>query len=188
MKAYFSELAGQFTQPVTAIAQILGFIPLILGFFIFRNISRKTSIAIKAVSDFISAIHFLLLSQWTGCVINGINTFRGVCFAQRDRYTWASGSWMPILFCVMTVAGSALGWTGPESLLPMLGSCLAVIGYWCDEPGLLRKFNFAGIFLWTVYGVISFSVPTVVGNIISLTSIVITELRSVREKKEENHD
>lgn len=188
METYFAELAAQFTRPVTAIAQVLGFIPIILGFFIFRNISRRTSIAIKAGSDFISAIHFLLLGQWTGCVINGINTLRGICFAQRGKYTWASGIWMPILFCAATVAGTCLGWTGPESLLPMIGSCLAVIGYWCKEPKHLRKFNFAGIFLWTIYGVITFSVPTVVGNIISLTSIVITELRMMRQKKEEDHD
>ena len=132
MTAYFQELAASFAHPVTAIAQILGFIPVFLGFFIFRNVSRRTSIAIKAVSDFLSAVHFLLLGASTGCAINFVNTARGICFAQKGKRAWASGVWMPILFCICTVIGSCLGWTGAIILLPMLGSCLAVIGYWCN--------------------------------------------------------
>lgn len=188
MESYFINLADQFTQPVTAIAQLLGFIPIILGYFIFRTNSRRTSITIKAVSDFVSVIHFFLLGQWTGCAINCVNIFRGICFSQRGRYSWASGIWMPVLFCAATAVGSLLSWTGLESLLPMLGTCLGVVGYWCQKPGHLRKFNFAGIFLWTIYGMITFSVPTVIGNVISLISIILTELRIKRQKKEENHD
>jgi len=180
MRAYFETLAAQFTHPVTAVAQILGLVPVVLGFFIFRNVRRNTSIAIKAVSDFLSAVHFLLLGEATGCVINFINTVRGVCFAQKGRRPWASGIWMPIGFCAVTAVGSLLGWTGWESLLPLLGSCLAVVGYWCAEPRNLRRFNFAGISLWTVYGILTFSVPTMVGNAISLASILKTELTAKR--------
>lgn len=176
MSAYLEALMAQFSHPVTAVAQALGLVPVVLGFFIFRNVKRNTSIFIKAVSDFLSAVHFFLLGEATGCVINCINTARGICFAQKGRRAWASGLWMPIGFCALTAVGSALGWTGWESLLPLLGSCLAVVGYWCAEPKLLRRFNFAGIFLWLIYGVITFSVPTMVGNVISLASILKTEL------------
>lgn len=183
MIRYFEELVGQFSHPVTAAAQILGLVPVVLGFFIFRNVKRNTSIAIKALSDFISAVHFLLLGQATGSIINFINTVRGILFAQKGKRPWASGIWMPIGFCVVTAVGSALGWTGLESLFPMLGSCLAVVGYWCKEPKHLRRFNFAGIFLWLIYGLITLSVPTIVGNIISLISIIRTELLVCRSKQ-----
>ena len=176
MTAYFEELAASFSHPKTAVAQILGFIPVLLGFFIFRNVSRRTSIAIKAVSDFISAVHFLLLGAATGCAINCVNTVRGICFAQKGKRKWASGIWMPILFCIATTVSTVIGWTRIWSLLPLLGSCLAVIGYWCSDPKHLRRFNFVGIFLWLVYGIIVFSLPTIVGNTISLISIVKTEL------------
>lgn len=176
MTAYLQEMAASFSHPVTAIAQILGFIPVFLGFFIFRNVSRRTSIAIKAVSDFISALHFLLLNAATGCAINFVNTARGICFAQKGKRAWASGIWMPILFCIATTVSTVIGWTGLLSLLPLVGSCLAVIGYWCSDPSHLRRFNFAGIFLWLIYGIIVFSLPTIVGNTISLISIVKTEL------------
>lgn len=188
MREYFLDLAAQFTQPRTAIAQILGFIPMLLGYFIFRKTTRKNSLTLKTLADGISALYFLLLEQWPGCIINCINIFRGLCFSQRGRKPWASGIWIPIFFCICTVIGSCLGWTGVISLLPMLGSCFAVIGYWCNNPTLLRRFNLVGVALWLIYGIAIFAIPTVVGNIISLTSIAITELRILREKKENAYD
>ena len=187
MIEYFNELAAQFTNPVTAIAQLLGFVPLILSWFIFHAKTRVKSIAIKAISDAFSAVHFLLLGKWTGCTINCINTVRGVLFYQKGRHKWASGIILPIGFCLVTVGFSILGWTGLESLLPMVGSCLAVVGYWQTSQRALRRFNFAGIFLWLVYGVITFSVSTVIGNTISLVSIVVSEVREAREERKKTN-
>ena len=159
-----------------AVAQIIGFVPMVLGFFIFRNISRRASIALKAVSDGLWAVHMLLLDAMPGFAINCVNTVRGVCFAQKGHKAWASGIWMPIIFCCATAVSTAISWQGFLSLLPLCGSCLAVMGYWCSRPQDLRRVNFVGIALWTVYGIITMSVPTVVGNSISLISIIKTEL------------
>ena len=186
MIQYFQELAQQFTHPVTAIAQCIGFVQVFLGFFVFRNVSRKTSIGIKSVCDGLAAVHFAMLGQWTGCVVCGINVGRGICFSQRGQRKWASGLYMPILFILLTIGGSLLGWTGWESLLPMAGSCLAVIGYWCKDTAKLRLFNLAGISLWLVYNVIVMSVSSVFSNVVYITSILLTILRLAREnaKKE----
>jgi len=186
MTAYFESLAAQFTNPVTAVAQSIGFIQMFLGFFVFRNISRRSSISIKAVCDGLASVHFALLGQWTGCTVCGINVARGICFSQRDIKKWASGIYMPILFLLLTVGGSLFGWTGWESLLPMLGSCLAVLGYWCRDTHYLRLFNLFGIGLWTVYSVITLSVSTVLGNMVYITSILLTMLRVAKNKEENN--
>lgn len=181
---YFRQVAEQFAHPVTAVAQLLGFVPLLLNWFIFRPHSRNTSIAIKAVSDGFSALHFLLLREWTGGAINCVNIGRGVCFSQRGKRPWASGAYLPVAFCIITILSSAFSWTGPESLLPMAGTCFGVIGYWCNEPSHLRRFVLCGVSLWLIYAVITVSVPTVVGNLISITSIILTELRTAQKPKE----
>ena len=184
MNAYFQTLAESFTHPVTAVAQLLGFVPLILGWFVFSPRSRRGSIAIKAAADGLNTVHYLLLGGWTGCAVCGVSVARGICFAQKGKNRLTSGLFLPVLFCLLTVGGSLLSWTGPESLLPMLGSCLAVAGYWQNDPSRLRWFNFAGICLWQIYSLVVFSVPATVGNVISLTSIVRTELRERRKGKE----
>ena len=181
MQAYFSELAAQFQNPVTAIGQILGFIPIILSYFVFHYDKRSTTIAIKATSDAVSALHFLLLGATTGLAINCVNVVRGICFSQKGRKKWASGIYMPILFCAATVTSSLLGWTGWESLLPMVGSSLAVMGYWCINTSHMRLFNLVGSSLWVIYGVIVFSVPTILQDTILVVSILQTEIRHRKE-------
>ena len=186
MVAYFQNLAGQFTNPVTAIAQVMGFIPMILGFFVFYFNDRKKAIGIKAVCDGLFVAHFSLLNQWTGAAVCAVNVLRGLMFGQRGKNKYLSMLWVPMLICTLTVGGSLLGWTGLESLLPMVGSVLAVIGYWCNDTRLLRRFNFAGISLWLVYGFITLSVPTIIGNCVYLISIARTELTLLIEKRKAN--
>lgn len=184
MIEYFQNLGAQFANPYTAIAQLIGFGFMILGFFVFRNISRNATIAIKTVCDGLAAVHFAMLGQWTGCIVNGINIGRGICFAQRGKRKWASGLYMPILFIILTIGGSLLGWTGWESILPMVGSCLAVMGYWCKNTAMLRLFNLVGISLWLVYGVIVMSVPTIIGDVVYIVSILLTMIRTHIQKEE----
>lgn len=188
MLAYFQDIAAQFTHPVTATAQILGFIPVVLGFFVFYVTDRKKTLAVKAVCDGLFVIHFFLLNQWTGGVVSIVNAMRGITFSQKGRYRWSSNLFLPILFCLLTIGGSLLGWTGIKSLLPMVGSCLAVIGYWCNEPGLLRKFNFAGISLWLIYGILTMSIPTMINNVVYLVSIARTEIAMYLKKQKENRN
>ena len=185
MAAYFQELALSFQNPVTAVAQVLGFIPMILGFFVFRPVSRKASIAIKMGADFLSVWHFLLLGQPVGAVINFVNTFRGVCFSQKGKKKWATGLFLPVLFCALTMAGSFLTMKNWVGLLPMVGSCLAVIGYWNTKTTHLRRYNAAGIFLWLVYGIYVQSVSTVLCTCVTLFSISRTEWLLWRENRKE---
>lgn len=188
MIAYFQDLAAQFRDPITAIAQIMGFIPMIMGFFVFYSNDRKKTLATKAVCDTLFVVHFFMLSQWTGGVVSIVNALRGVVFAQKGRYRWSSNWFLPILFCILTIGGSVLGWTGLKSLLPMAGSCIAVIGYWCNKPSHLRRFNFLGISLWLIYGIMTFSVPTMIGNSIYLISILRTEIAFLlKNRKERQH-
>ena len=176
MISYFQDLAAQFTDPVKAIAQLLGLIPMVLGFFVFYFNDRKKTLRVKTVCDTLFSLHFFLLGQWTGGAVCVVNAFRGLAFAQRGKGKWNSNWFLPVLFCVLTVGGSLLGWTGIKSLLPMTGSVLAVIGYWCNDTKKLRRFNFAGISLWLIYAVITMSVSAIISNCVYLVSILRTEI------------
>ena len=183
MISYFQELAAQFADPVKAIAQVLGLIPMVLGFFVFYFNDRRKTLAVKAACDMLFALHFFLLGQWTGGAVCVVNVFRGLAFSQRGKGKWSSNWFLPVLFCVLTVSGSLLGWTGIKSLLPMTGSVLAVIGYWCNDTKKLRRFNFMGISLWLIYAVITMSVSAIISNCVYLVSILRTEIvLKIREK------
>ena len=186
--AYFQELANQFTNPITAFAQIMGFIPMFLGFFVFYFNDRKKILIIKVICDSMFVAHFCLLNQWTGAAVCIVNVGRGLLFAQRDRKPVFDMLWVPVLICSLTIGGSLLTWAGPMSLLPMFGSVIAAIGYWCNSTAHLRKFNFVGIALWLVYSTITMSVPSMLNNVINLISIIRTEIALCLHKRKEAHN
>ena len=188
MIAYFRDLANQFTNPITAFAQIMGFIPMFVGFFVFYFNDRKKTLIIKAICDIMFVIHFCLLSQWTGAAVCVVNVFRGFLFAQRGKKEIFSKLWVPILVCSLTVGSSLLTWAGPMSLLPMFGSVIAATGYWCNNTAHLRKFNFVGISLWLIYSTITMSVPSMINNVVSLISIIRTEIALCLHKRKEAHN
>lgn len=159
------------------LGQIIGFIPMILAYFVFIFNDRRKVIAIKALSDLLWALHFFMLGELSGCVVNGINVIRNIVFSQKHR-KWASNIAIPIVFCAITAAGTALSWNGIKSFFPLLGSCLAVVGFWCTEPKNIRKFNLPAALLWLLYGIITGSVSTIICNGVSIISITIAELKS----------
>ena len=189
MTEYFRNLSQQFTDPYLAVAQIMGFVPMFLGFFVFYFNNRKRAIAIKAVCDALFTVHFIMLSQWTGAAVCAVNFLRGILFSQRGQNKYLSMLWVPVLICGLTVGGSLLTWAGPLSLLPMFGSVIAAVGYWCNNTDHLRKFNLVGVSLWLIYAVLTMSVSSMIGNTISIVSIIRTQIALwLRKRKEEDYD
>ena len=181
MKNILMWFATEFADPVNAVAQIVGFIPVILAYFVFVFNDRKKIIAFKASSDLLWALHFLLLGEMTGCIINLINVIRNIIVSQRNR-KWLSGSVIPILFCGITAIATLLSWDGVKSIFPLVGSCLAVVGFWCNDTHNIRKFNLPAVLLWLIYGLITGSVSTIVCNLMSISSILAAELKVLNEK------
>ncbi len=176
-----SDLINQFSNPVTAIAQIIGFVPMVLSYFVFYFNNRKSIITTKAISDLLWTVHFLMLGAYSGAFTNIVCAIRGFIFAQRGKKKWASSIVVPIFFCLFTLSVTLVSWAGFKSLLPVVGSCLGLIGYWCNDPKNIRKFNFPGLVLWLIYGILTLSLSTIICNIVSITSIIITEIK-VRKK------
>lgn len=176
------DLIAQFSAPQTAIAQIIGFIPMVLSYFVFHFNDRKAMITTKAISDLLWMIHFLMLGAYSGALTNAVCAVRGVVFSQRGKKKWASSIVIPIAFCIFTLSVTLVSWAGFKSLLPVIGSCLGIIGYWCNNPENIRKFNFPGIVLWLIYGIMTLSLSTIICNIVSMASIIITEIKVRKEK------
>ena len=181
MNTLINWLSAEFSTPLNATAQIIGFIPLALSFFTFLSNKRKKIIFIKIITDCMWALHFFLLGEVVGGSVNAINTVRNVIFSQKHR-RWASHIAIPIIFGALTVGSALLRWQEWYSFLPMLGSLLAVIGFWCNDPRNIRRLNLPAVLLWLIYGIITGSISSVLCNALTITSILIAMLRH-RERK-----
>jgi uncharacterized membrane protein len=59
MNYFIDWIFGGFSSPRDIIAQIIGFIPLLLSYFVFLKSDRRKIILYKACADLFSALHFL---------------------------------------------------------------------------------------------------------------------------------
>lgn len=177
MQQMWIDLISQFSNPITAIAQIIGFVPMVLSYFVFHFNNRKAIITTKAISDLLWTVHFLMLGALSGAFTNAVCAVRGLVFSQRGKKKWASSVLIPIIFCIFTLSVTLVSWAGLKSFLPVIGSCLAIIGFWSKDPKNIRKFSFPGVILWFIYGVLTLSLSTIICNIISIASIIITEIK-----------
>ena len=163
-------LFSGFDSPRDIIAQIIGFIPILLSYFIFSASNRRKIILYKACSDFFSAVHFFMLGAFSGGAINAVNVLRNIIFSQKDK-KWASSNLIPAVFMVFTFVCAQPTFEGIKDLLPIIGSWLAILGFWQNDVTRLRVLNLAGISLWLIYGIITVSVPTIIYNVISIVAI-----------------
>ena len=171
-----------FNNTQDIIAQIIGFIPLILSCITFSQKDRKKIIMLKGCSDFLWAIHFFMLGEFSGGAINTVNTFRNIVFSQKGK-KWANHIMIPIAFIIFTLVCSLVNFQGVKDILPVIGSCLAIIGFWQTNISYLRIFNLCGIVLWLIYDILKVSISAIVSCIMSIISILVGMLRMYRNKK-----
>ena len=169
-------------NPRLVAGQIIGFVPMVLSFFVYIFNDRRKTIALKTIMDMLWALHFFLLGASSGCVINMINSVRGVVFAQKGK-KWASHIAIPIIFCVASAIGTFATWEGVRSLLPLMGTTLAILGFWCNEPFMMRRYTVPGVTLWLIYGFIAGTVSGIICNAVSIVSMMIAEYNYRQQKR-----
>ena len=182
MNVFIEKIIDFFTldtsDPMRFAGQLVGFIPLVIAFITFSLSKRKHILISKTISDLTSAIHFFLLGEIVGGAVCVVNTGRGVVFYNKGK-RWASGIYIPIVFCALTLLTTLLQWKGWYTLLPAIGSVLAVIGFWCNRPRLVKLFNLPAVSLWLVYSVITQSIAATLINVISIITILVSMIREL---------
>lgn len=189
MKLFFNKTVEFFTldpsEPISFIGQLIGFIPLILAFVTFSLSKRKHILISKTLSDLLSAVHFFMIGEVVGGAVCIVNTGRGFVFYNKGK-KWASGIYIPIIFSILTLLTTLIRWQGWYTLLPAVGSVLAVIGFWCNRPRLVKLFNLPAVTLWLIYSIMTESISATLINIISIITIISsTVIEIVRNRKSE---
>ncbi len=179
---FYEELIKFFTldmsSPTDFAGQLVGFIPLILSFITFSLAKREHILISKTLSDLTSVVHFFLLGEVVGGAVCLVNTGRGIVFYNKGK-KWASGIYIPIVFSVITLLTTLLQWKGWYTVLPAVGSVLAVIGFWCNRPRLVKLFNLPAVTLWLIYSIIIVSISATIINIVSIITILVSMVREL---------
>lgn len=167
------------------IAQVIGVLAVAVSCVIFLGRKRQHILIAKFTADVLWFVHYFLIGAYSGAALNVLAIGRESVFYNKGK-KWASNILWLWLFLALTIGSCLLTWEGPISLLPMLGSCSAVVSFWCTKPIHIRLMAIPAQVLWLIYGTVHFSLPSFICNTFALVTIAIGLYQDVKEMKKAN--
>lgn len=168
---------------VYAIGQVLGFFIAAESFFIYFSRKRNQILAAKLICDALNVVQQAMIGALTGSIINGVAIFREVVFYNRNRKKWASHRFWLYLFIAFMGAAPLLSWAGYISLLPAVGSIIAVVAFYVDSPKATRAIGLTSQFFWLAYVIFTRNYGAILSNAVLIVSAVAGLIRDAFEKK-----
>ena len=168
-------------SPAYVASQILGLLLCLVSFFIYSCKKREYILLLKLTSDVFSTVQQALAGATTGALICSIAIARDSIFYNRGKRKWASHIiWLFVFIIAMSIS-PFFTWQGPISLLPAIGSALAVVAFYCKRPLRIRIFGFFAQVLWLIYTVLTLNLVAAVQNVILIFSVIMGLIRDYKE-------
>ena len=174
---YFRPL---FSTPISAIAQIIGFMAMASAITCFVQKNRKRIMIWQIITCVLWTTHFLTLlisgssGALIGFAINFMQIIRSLIFINKDERKWTQWNGWPIVFCIITIILGIFSWGSYISILPIIGTCFSNISLWMKKPLTIRCLTIPVSLTWGIYDVFTGSVAGVCNEIFIVISILIT--------------
>ena len=170
-------------KPSYVIGQILGFLIAFVSFFIYYGKNKKNILTAKLISDVLNVVQQGMIGAYTGACINVIAVAREIIFYHRGKWKWANSRLWLWLFILLMGLAPVLTWNGIVSLLPSIGSVLAVIAFYMEKPTYIRVIGLCSQIFWLLYSIFTINLGAILQNIILIFSAVLGLIRERTEQR-----
>lgn len=137
------------------IAAVIGFVALAEGLFVYAFKKRQHILICKSTSDFLWMLNYILLGSYSAAMVSLICTCRGLVFYNNDRYKPIVKKVLLFIFLCLTVIPPLIpiicGKENSIALLPIIGSVIAVIGFYQRDAKRVRLLGIIGTAPWLIY-------------------------------------
>ncbi len=182
------------------LVQAIGFIAIAVNILAVQFNSHGLIMLFKSIGSFLFCIQYLLLSAYTGLVMDLIGVIRNFIFAYNVKKGRSNKLWI-VIFSILTaglgIATIILTWskTIPAltrwssdtavltvlavfiSVISIVAKLLTTIGYGAKDPHKVRMINLPSFSLWILYNITVLSIAGAINDGMSIISILIAEYR-----------
>lgn len=152
--------------------EIIGVLGIAVNFLIYQQKDRKNLLKVKLLSDIAWALHYGLLTAFSGMAVCIVGGLRETTFLltedKKDKRKY-----FLIAFCLIACITSALTMKDWFGLLPALASLIAVFSYWQQNPNLTKILGVPISISMLVYDLMRFSIFGFVNEVLTLISIIV---------------
>ena len=158
------------------ISQFISLIGMAFGLVAFQCKKHSGIMAFKLTHELLSAIHYVILGEYTGAVMNLLGCVRNGLFSVLVSKGKKTTGYV-VLFSFLFIGFGALVWEGPKSLLIMGAKVLSCIAYGCKDTAVVRKLALLTNTGWFIYNLIVFSIAGFVCDGLLIVSVIIGIVR-----------
>lgn len=183
--------------------QFLGYVAIACNLISVQFNKYGKIILFKTLGSLLFALQYFLLGAYTGMVMDLIGSARNIIFGLNVKNKRSNKPFviifsaltlvLGVLTIVMTWDVSKIIWTSDVqiattlmvivSIISIVAKLLTTVAYSFNNPHLIRMINLPSCSCWIVYNLVVFSTAGVVNEIMSISSIVIAELRFRKPNK-----
>jgi len=163
------------------ITQVLGYIAVVLLLISFQINYRKGILGVLIIGMVFLATHQFLLGALAGATANGLTVIRNLVFRQKNDIPFLNHFIWPYVFSLLLMSTSFFFWQGWYSVLPALAVTVSTFALWVNDTKTIRVLSLIGPLLWLPYAFIIESTPTILIQIVIISSILIAMYRFDRK-------
>ena len=154
--------------------QGLGFVGMGAGLISFHMKRRSGILIFQTLCCTLFAVQLMILSNFSGAIINMIGIVRGVIYSLSEKYKWASSKIIPYVMITLFITTGIilLPIEGPVALLPSMAMTVQSIAQFSKDEMRIRFLSLFGSPLWIVYHVFGGSLGGWIGEIVMMISIL----------------
>ena len=169
---------------VYLIGQMVGVVASLLIVSSFQAKKRLSLLLIQTASCIFWAIHFFMIGQATGSILNLICVVRNLIYAKKNDWKWAGTIASPISFVVLSMVVPMLTYQNIFSIIPMIGNSISSIAFFLNKERTIRILSIFVSVCWLLYNISAFSVPGIITETSILISITVALIRFRKQKTE----
>jgi len=158
------------------LVQGIGFLGIACAVLAFQCKEYRPLVWLRGANELFFAIQYLLLGAYSGAAVDFLGCFRNLVFLDCDKKGKSLRPWRIFFSCVFAGV-SLLTWAGPKSLLSAVAKVASTIAYGSSSPRLIRFITLCSASCWLIYNSLVFSVAGILGEILTLTSVLIGIVR-----------
>ncbi len=177
--------------------QVLGFVGIALNIIAVQFNKYGTIIFFKTLGSILFALQYFLLGAYTGMIMDLVGSVRNIIFSLNVKNKRSNKLPVIIFSCITAIAGIitiALTWDVSEirwtdnikvatvlmviiSALSILAKLISTVAYSVGDPHKMRILNLPSSGCWLVYNFVAFTLAGIANEIMTLSSILIAEVR-----------
>ena len=160
------------------VAFIVGITAVVIYLLGYQQKTRKRIIILNATSRALYILQYLLLGAFEGAVLDIAGIISSVLAQKKDKPFVKKHLKIYIIGVnLLIVVMGLLTYKNVFSLLPIGGVLLHTSAFWITDEKRIRQVSLLGCPFWLVYNLISRAYGSVIGDALSILSLVIAIFR-----------